>query len=162
MNAAGRHRVLLVDDNALALEVMTRMLTLLGCEVTAAADAHAGLMGMECGEYALVVTDLQMPGMDGWELCRRVKRRRPGLPVLAITGQDRETVLASKELSRIDGVLFKPFDLQILGRAVRTLLATPAPEQGNRPRRPADGAPRDLAGGRSEEHRDPRGTPCPR
>jgi CheY-like chemotaxis protein len=162
MNRAFRHHVLLVYDNALALEVMTRMLTLLGCEVTAAASAAVGLKGIDRGEYALMVTDLQMPGMDGWELSRRVKCQRPGMPVLAVTGQDRESVLARMEGSQIDGVLFKPFDLQALGHKVRSLLEAPAPDKKNRFRQPVGTDPCDRPGGATEHIRGRRNTPCSR
>jgi two-component system capsular synthesis sensor histidine kinase RcsC len=149
-----RHRVLVVDDNLLALEVMVRMLVALGCTASASPTAAGALGAMAREAFALLVTDLQMPVMDGWELARQVRRRFPGLPILAVTGQDRTQVLARLGGSGIDRVLFKPFDLQMLGRELRSLL--PAPDTspgpdfrwllGNVPGNPPGGADPPLPG----------------
>ena len=80
-------KVLVVDDHPETLEMLELVLALAGFEVTARAD---GLSALETSldDYAAVVTDLAMPGMDGTELVRQLRARmkRP-VPIVVLTGQ---------------------------------------------------------------------------
>ena len=80
-------KVLVVDDHSETLEVLELVLTIAGFEVTAKADGSSALDTV-LDEYAAVVTDLAMPGMDGTELVRhlRAKMKRP-VPIVVLTGQ---------------------------------------------------------------------------
>jgi CheY-like chemotaxis protein len=80
-------KVLVVDDHAETLEVLEFVLKLAGFEVTTRVDGPSALR-TELGDYAAVITDLAMPGMDGAELVRSLRSRmhRP-VPVMVLTGQ---------------------------------------------------------------------------
>jgi signal transduction histidine kinase len=108
--AATPARVLLVDDDAAVREVLAREMTELGYQVMQASDALAALARLDAGEKVhLLVTDFSMPGMNGLLLTREARLRRPGLPVLLLTGyadknipsdiQDKTTVLLCKPVS---------------------------------------------------------------
>lgn len=81
-------RVLVVDDSPLDLRVATRLLEESGWAVETAADGQQALEGLtsKTVQPDLVLTDIQMPRMNGLELVRQLTRRFPGLPVVIMTG----------------------------------------------------------------------------
>ena len=83
------HLVLVVDDDPDVLEVVCEMLQDLGCEVLSAnsgSDALEKLSGNE--RVSILITDINMPGMDGHELAERARRIRPELKVLQLSGRE--------------------------------------------------------------------------
>src|SRR5437762_11203427 len=74
MLPALRPALLLVDDDPTLLSVLARRLTREGFDVRTAGSGQAALAALERSWPALVVVDVMMPGMDGFELCRRIKR----------------------------------------------------------------------------------------
>lgn len=84
--ASGAGIVLLVDDEDLIRASTAQMLADLGYEVIEAASAKMGLHHLEDDRVDLVVTDHLMPGMTGAEFAREVQAKRPGLPILIISG----------------------------------------------------------------------------
>ena len=84
------HLVLVVDDDALVLEVIASMLDDLGCEVvTATSGAEALDLLSSNSRISILITDINMPGMDGHELAERATRIRPTLRVLQLSGRER-------------------------------------------------------------------------
>lgn len=80
-------RVLMAEDEPLAAEVLQEALTEEGFAVLAAPDGQAALDMAEAGAgFDLLLTDLRMPRLDGQELIRRLRARRPDLPVVVMTG----------------------------------------------------------------------------
>lgn len=107
-------RVLVIEDNATNLDLITYLLRALGYDVECETDGKAGLETALAGEYDLVLSDILMPGMDGFEFARRFKAepsiaRTPLVAVtaLAMTG-DREKILRAG----FDGYIAKPIDPQ--------------------------------------------------
>ena len=122
--APGAELILVVEDEENVRAWITRMLEQLGYRVVAVANPAAALDAVE-REAALdaVLTDLAMPSMTGWELAQQVRERRPGLPVLCITGYSDDQVTRRGLLA--PGVpLHKPFTAEVLVRALRKLLET--------------------------------------
>ena len=78
-------RILLVDDDPSLLRVTEKQLSDAGCEVVAVGDSAAALARFEEGGVDLLLTDIQMPGMDGLELLGEIKRRDAAAPVVVIT-----------------------------------------------------------------------------
>ena len=74
------------------------------------------------GRFDLVVTDLTMPGMNGLELCREIRRGRAELPLMVITGFDGS--LSPEELAAagVDAIVIKPFDNAVFFGRIRELL----------------------------------------
>ena len=115
-------RVLVVDDDDGIREMLSKVFYIMGYE---AVPAHSGSEALNMflkGPFALVMTDLQMPGMDGWSLASHIKERSPEMPVLLMTAQARERVMKELEGSSIDSALFKPFSLEELRNEVQRVL----------------------------------------
>lgn len=109
-----RGRVLLVEDNAVNRELIQQQLEELGFDVDAAEDGAAALALWRNDTYLAVLTDINMPVMDGYALARELRRRGQSLPILAITAtalaSERERCLAAG----IDDLLLKPLNLERL------------------------------------------------
>jgi two-component system, cell cycle response regulator CpdR len=82
--------VLVVDDEPLVLEAARFMLEDLGCEVITATGGSDALRKLATdSRIEILITDVNMPGMDGFELAERAKRMREGLKVIVLSGQER-------------------------------------------------------------------------
>ena len=116
--ARGR-QVLVIDDDAGVRAFIVAALTKAGFEAIEADDGESGLGLLDRTRPAAAVIDFLMPGMNGAEVARRAQARRPGLPIVFVSGYS-DTVA----LDRIAGaiVLRKPFDIASLHRALRTIL----------------------------------------
>ena len=115
-------RVLVVDDDDGLREMLSKVLCFMGYE---AVQAHSGSEALNIfleGPFSLVMTDLQMPGMDGWSLASRIKERSPEIPILLMTAHARHHIMKELKGSSIDSALFKPFSLEELRREVNKAL----------------------------------------
>jgi CheY-like chemotaxis protein len=124
-------RVLVVDDNRDIRNVLSHMLRFMGFDVALAGNGIEALAVFHESSFDLVVTDLQMPTMDGSKLAQLVKERSPKTPVILLTGTDRETVSKKVMKGSIDSVLFKPFKLNDFQSTVQGALASAQGEQGS-------------------------------
>lgn len=131
LESATTHRpgtaILLVDDEVGLRTVLATLLADQGDIVTEAADAASALALLDAGlAVDVLVTDLAMPGcMDGLDLAREARRRKPGLPVLLATGHPGEAAEANIEQAAGSGpfaVLAKPFSAKTLTARVALLL----------------------------------------
>jgi CheY-like chemotaxis protein len=96
----------------------------MGFEVALAANGIEALAVFLESSFDLVLTDFQMPAMDGLSLASHIKERSPSTPVILLTGCDRETVWKKVERALVDSVIFKPFRLEDLQRTVQGALAS--------------------------------------
>jgi DNA-binding response OmpR family regulator len=116
-----RPAVLLVDDDLTLLSVLSRRVTRAGYDVSTAASGPEALRTLEGGWPALMVIDLMMPGMDGFELCRRVKQLAD-LPIIILSAvEDSEAKVSALELYAEDYVT-KPFDPDELVARIQRVL----------------------------------------
>jgi two-component system response regulator MprA len=122
-------RVLVVEDDRAVRDALRRTLMLADYEVQAAADGEAALEQLIESEPDAVVLDVGLPGIDGLEVCRRVRRAGSRVPILILTA--REAVA-----DRIDGLdagaddyMVKPFDVGELKARLRALLRRARPQQ---------------------------------
>jgi DNA-binding NtrC family response regulator len=113
-----RFRVLVVDDHASAREAVADVLRHAHYDVTACASAMEALAKLGTERVDVVVTDLQMPGMDGIEFIREIERRRLDVQVLMITAH--ASVSSAVEAMRLGAFDYieKPFDAVALERSV--------------------------------------------
>jgi DNA-binding response OmpR family regulator len=112
-------RILLVDDDDHVRRMLRRMLEAEGFDVVDAGSGWEALRLFDKEPPDLVVTDLRMPDESGHELIEKLRRRAPGVPVVAISGDcgpDRGEGLA------VDAVFAKPFNHHDLVAAIRRLL----------------------------------------
>jgi len=115
--------ILVVDDDKSIRDIVCLMLSTMGCVAIPAQDATEALDRMKnIYSFNLVLTDINMPQMDGWELAFHIKELYPDMPILALTGEAPETILPKLSGSGIDDALFKPFNLAYLRDAMSRLL----------------------------------------
>jgi PAS domain S-box-containing protein len=108
-------RILVIDDEESVRSVLSRILSQVNHQVTVAKDGGEGIQIFREKEFDIVLTDLGMPGMSGWEVCKTIKEMKSRIPVGMITGWGMELDQTKKEESGIDFVISKPFDFhQIL------------------------------------------------
>jgi len=108
--------VLVVDDEGAVRDLVAGMLRHLGYASQTAANAIDALSHIDTTAFDLVIADLHMPGMAGDQLADEIKKRKPMIPVLLITGDQPETLPPS-----IDRLLHKPFSLSELREALSAL-----------------------------------------
>jgi signal transduction histidine kinase/CheY-like chemotaxis protein len=112
-------RVLVVDDNSVNRKILARQLELAGASTDSAAGGEEALELWRKGGYDLVLADLQMPTMDGFELARRIRQseaaeRRPRTPILAVTASALEEQEQKSRAAGMDGFITKPIGIEQL------------------------------------------------
>lgn len=124
-------RVLFVEDEAPVRSLVSRILRNAGMVVIEASSGDAAL-ALERGERRadIVVTDIVMPGISGYELARRLREEDPGLPVVFVSGYADEETLNAAATTPNACVLMKPFTPSELVRRVRRTLADAARPRG--------------------------------
>ena len=116
-------RVLVVDDERAVRDSLRRALELEGYDVELAADGEEALERLaQNGEPDAVVLDILMPGVDGLEVCRRLRREGHGLPVLMLTARDEVENRVAGLDAGADDYVTKPFALEELLARLRALL----------------------------------------
>jgi two-component system response regulator MtrA len=121
-------RLLLVEDDASIREVTTIGLERAGFDVTACGDGKQALDLFGCSSFELVVLDVMLPGMDGYAVCREI-RRSHRTPIVMLTARaDTVDVVVGLELGADDYVT-KPFELpELVARLRAVLRRTAAPD----------------------------------
>ena len=114
-------RVLVVDDEPMVREVLTRYLRRDGFEVATAADGEEALVRFGEAEPDLVLLDLMLPGVDGYEVFRRLRERAP-TPVIMITARGAETDRIVGLEGGADDYIGKPFSPREVVARVRAVL----------------------------------------
>jgi CheY-like chemotaxis protein len=121
-------KILLVEDNEMNRDMLARRLTRAGYEVVLAFDGKEGLTKAQTEAPALILMDMSLPVIDGWEATRQLKGAPDtrAIPVIALTAHamsgDREKALAAG----CDDFDTKPVDLQRLLGKIEVLLTRPA------------------------------------
>ena len=114
-------QILVVEDDRDIAELVEMHLKDIGCEVTVANDGNQGYTRLLNHQYDLIILDIMMPGMDGFELCKKIRARANYTPVLMLTAR-------SSELDRVlglelgaDDYLSKPFSIRELIARVKAI-----------------------------------------
>jgi DNA-binding response OmpR family regulator len=127
------HHVLVVDDDPTVSDVVRRYLEQDGYRVRLAADGLAALAAVAAETPDLVVLDLMLGGIDGLEVCRRLRREHPDLPVVMLTalGEEADRVVGLEVGA--DDYVTKPFSPRELVLRVRSVLRRTAPKEPGGP-----------------------------
>ena len=115
-------KILLIEDEKLLADSVAALLSARGYEVETAYDGDAGLQYARLGIYDLVILDVMMPGLDGYQVARQLRSEHSAVPILMLTAK-------SDILDRIEGLdsgadyyLTKPFDSRELLACIHALL----------------------------------------
>jgi len=112
-------KILIVDDEQFVRTLLENVLRRRGHEVVAACDAEQALAALAASPgFDLMLTDVVMPGMDGFDLLRRVRSAYPDIKVIVLTGFARKQSISDFLLYGADDYLSKPFQVHELVAAV--------------------------------------------
>ncbi|OPA76690.1 DNA-binding response regulator [Paenibacillus selenitireducens] len=117
-----RSRILVIDDDDKIISMLRRGLAFEGYEVITASNGEQGLNKMMESEPDMVILDVMMPKVDGWEVCRRIREAGSAVPVLMLTAKDDIKDRVKGLDNGADDYLVKPFALEELLARVRALL----------------------------------------
>ncbi|HKB09629.1 MAG TPA: response regulator [Vicinamibacterales bacterium] len=114
--------MLIVEDFADNRELLTEYLTFRGFTVDAAADGAAAIRMARADRPDVILMDLRMPGLDGWEATRRLKAdpSTAAVPVVAVTAHALRLEIDSARNAGCDAVVAKPFDIAALADALES------------------------------------------
>jgi len=121
--------ILVVDDEESLSKILVRFLTGLGHNVLSAPNGADALGILEHGAIDLLVTDINLPQVDGIEILKRLSKRGSRIPIIAMSGGgtfDKSLLLGSAELLGAVETLEKPFELDTLRQAVERVLSQPS------------------------------------
>lgn len=123
--------VLIIEDDVSILRGLKDNLRFEGYQVSTATDGTAGLQMALNNEIDLMLLDLMLPGENGYEICRKVKKEKPELPVIMITARGSEIdKIAGLDIGA-DDYLTKPFSIPELLARIRAVLRRSGNEQNN-------------------------------
>jgi len=126
-----RSRVLVVDDEEAVLRAVGRALAISGYDVETASDGTNALRSLALQAPDAVVLDVSMPGVDGLEVCRRLREAGDRTPVLMLTARDGVDDRVAGLDAGADDYLVKPFALEELLARLRALLRRAGPTESN-------------------------------
>ncbi|MCI0537539.1 MAG: response regulator [Verrucomicrobiales bacterium] len=120
-----RPHILYLDDEWQLVLLACRTLERLGYRVSGFTQASEALAAFrnDPSQYALVVTDFNMPGMSGLDLVRHLLSLRPGLPVVLTSGYLSEELKANARAAGVSGLIYKPNSVAELGEAVQRFVS---------------------------------------
>ena len=122
-------RILVVDDDPEVLNLLSDFLTKKGYKISLASNGEESLSKVKSEKPHMVLLDIKMPGMDGFEVLRKIKEDEPSLSVIMITGvQDMETARKALQMGACDYIT-KPFNLDYLETSVLSKLILVALEK---------------------------------
>lgn len=117
-------RILIVEDNSDMREVLQRQLRLIGYTVVSAENGYEGVERAIAEKPDLILMDVMMPGMDGWQASRalRANPTTKDIPILAATAMFRRADLNACLEAGCNGYIVKPFTITELDRRIRELI----------------------------------------
>ena len=111
-------KLLLVDDDESYLNIVKKILTKMEYAAEVAASSKEALKILEKEKYSLIITDLDMPDLDGVELCKQIKENDSKSIVYALSGYITDYDTEDLEKSGFDGYLSKPAKIEVLKQAI--------------------------------------------
>lgn len=115
-------RIMVVDDDLHIREMVRHFLKAEGWEVLEASDGREALAVLADTPADLVILDIMMPRMDGWELCRELREQQENLPLLMLTAKGEASQVVKGFALGTDDYIAKPFDPMVLVARVKALL----------------------------------------
>ena len=126
MGFNGNNRILIVDDEDSIRKILSMELESMGYAVSTARNGFEALGMLTANSFGIVITDLNMPGMDGFILSHKIKEKSPETAIIMVTGDEQNSVmkkLNEKYADHIDYLLFKPFSLEELDTVIDMIIS---------------------------------------
>ncbi|MTI15757.1 response regulator transcription factor [Rhodobacteraceae bacterium RKSG542] len=114
-------RILLVEDDLEIMEVIYEYLELLGFTIDHAFSGPEGLELALTGEFDLIILDVMLPRLNGFEVCKKIREAHISTPILMLTARDTSQDMVTGLEIGADDYLVKPFDLKVLVARIRAL-----------------------------------------
>ena len=115
-------RILIIEDEPALIRGLTDLFRNRGFEVATAADGSAGFKAALSSQPHLILLDIMLPGMNGYEVCRRLREQKVGVPIIMLTARGQEQdIIRGLDLGA-DDYITKPFSLGELTARVNALL----------------------------------------
>jgi CheY-like chemotaxis protein len=111
-------RILVVDDDRLTRDVISELLKLFGCKSFIFGDPGEALSFFMKDPIEVVLTDLEMPGLNGWEVARDIKQHRSFTPIILMTGAVNADIEVGMKKGHVDFILKKPFKIKELNEVI--------------------------------------------
>jgi DNA-binding response OmpR family regulator len=124
------HPIILIDDDRTWLQAAVDLLRADGFEVETAEDGQRGLELLDRSSPVLVILDIHMPRLGGFDLLRELRRRGQRVPVLMVSSEDQAGLMAQALADGASSFLRKPVAADLLLRAVRRLVGSSADREG--------------------------------
>lgn len=105
-------RILVIEDDSAIVELLTIHLRDLGCEVSTAPNGSVGLEAAQGGNFDLIILDIMLPGLNGLEICRRIRQTDNHTPILMLTALSEEIDKVMGLETGADDYLTKPFSVR--------------------------------------------------
>lgn len=123
-------KILIVDDDNLLRRILSDRLSFKGYEISTAIDGEDGLQKAKLIKPDLIITDVMMPKMDGFELCKKIREDEiiKSIPVIILTSRDQTADKIKGLKIGGDDYLIKPFDPEELEARIESLLRRTIPE----------------------------------
>jgi DNA-binding response OmpR family regulator len=118
----GRYRALIVEDDPAIRRLVEKLLTRRRVEIDTAADGRAAVEKLRHNHYSVIVLDLMMPEVSGFEVIEFLKRERSRIPVAVVSAVSQQA-LTNLDLDIVKLVISKPFDVDEFTKAILTLCA---------------------------------------
>lgn len=115
----GSGKILVVDDNDVVRSIVAEMLARLGYDVSSADSGESGFGAFLRNKFDIVLSDYEMPRMDGVAFACSIKKHTPGLPVVIMTGSGKEDMIAQNS-HVVDRVTTKPFTLEEIDAVIQS------------------------------------------
>jgi len=115
-------RVLLVEDNRVNQKIAGAMLTKLGFDVVTADNGNQGLSAFKNNHFSLIIMDIQMPEMDGFECALKIREIDPNIPIIALTANSSEDIRSKALASGMNDFVGKPFRFEHLRDRIKAAL----------------------------------------
>ena len=127
-------KILLIEDEKKIADTLTKGLSELNYDVETAYDGHIGIRLFESGKFDLIITDINLPGTNGYEVCRIIRSRNQQIPIIMLTALNATDDKLEGFDAGADDYLVKPFEFKELLARIRALLKrsmTPHMVSGN-------------------------------
>ena len=114
--------ILLVEDDENIAELISLNLNNIGCTVTVEYTGNGGLEKALTGEYSLILLDVMLPGINGFDICLEIRKKKKHIPILMITSRSEENDKVTGFENGADDYIVKPFSIRELVARVKAML----------------------------------------